>query len=127
MSTTEAKFVAAASTSSQAIWLRRLLDFLQNNQQQGLTLIYCDNMSTIKLSKNPVLYRRSKHIDVRFHFFRDLYMEGVNDLVFCKGEDQIADILTKPLKPAIFVKLRNLVRLYSSKDVIREGVAAVNS
>jgi len=105
LSTTEAKFIAAASTSSQAIWLRRLFDFLQNNQQQGPTLIYCDNMSTIKLSKNPVLHGKSKHIDVRFHFLRDLYKEGVIDLVFCKSEDQIADILTKPLKPVIFVKL----------------------
>nr|XP_034931745.1 uncharacterized protein LOC118062152 [Populus alba] len=120
LSTTEAEFVAAASTSSQAIWLRRLLEFLHNNQQQGPTLIYYDNMSTIKLSKNPVLHRRSKHIDVRFHFLRDLCKEGVIDLVFCKSEDQIADILTKPLKPAIFVKLRNLLGLCSSKVVIRE-------
>jgi hypothetical protein len=127
LSTTEAEFVAAASTSSQAIWLRRLLEFLHNNQQQGPTLIYCDNMSTIKLSKNPVLHGRSKHIDVKFHFLRDLCKEGVIDLVFCKSEDQIADILTKPLKPAIFVKLRNLLGLCSSKAVIRDRVAAVNS
>jgi hypothetical protein len=127
LSTTEAEFVAAASTSSQAIWLRRLLEFLHNNQQQGPTLIYCDNMSTIKLSKNPVLHGRSKHIDVRFHFLRDLCKEGVIDLVFCKSEDQIADILTKPLKPVIFVKLRNLLGLCSSKAVIRDRVAAVNS
>jgi len=84
-------------------------------------------MSTIKLSKNPVLHGRSKHIGVRFHFLRDLCKEGVIDPVFCKSEDQTADILTKPLKPAIFVKLRNLLGLCSSNDVIREGVAAANS
>ncbi|RVW40297.1 Retrovirus-related Pol polyprotein from transposon RE1 [Vitis vinifera] len=55
LSTMEAKFVAAASSSCQAIWLRRLLEVLYN-QQQGPTVIYCDNLSAIKLSKNLVLH-----------------------------------------------------------------------
>jgi hypothetical protein len=84
-------------------------------------------MSSIKLSKNPALHGRSKHIDVRFHFLRDLYKKGVIDLVFCKSEDYIADILTKPFKSRIFVKFRNLLRLCSSKDAIKKGVTAVNS
>ena len=108
LSTTEAEFIAAASSSCQAIWLRRLLEVL-HNQQQGPTVIYCDNLSVIKLSKNLVLHGRSKHIDVRYHFLRDLCKDGVIDLVFCKSEDQIADILTKPLKPAVFMKLRSML------------------
>lgn len=105
LSTTEAEFVAAASCSCQAIWLRRLLEVL-HNQQQGPTLIYCDSSSAIKLSKNSVLHGRSKHIDVRYHFLRDLSKGGVIELVYCRSEDQVADILTKPLKSAVFVKLR---------------------
>ena len=66
LSTTEAEFVAAASSSCQAVWLQRLLGVL-HNQQQGPILIYCDNVSTIKLSRNLVLHGKSKHIDVRFH------------------------------------------------------------
>ncbi|KAL6332546.1 hypothetical protein AAG906_008966 [Vitis piasezkii] len=117
LSTTEAEFVAAASSSCQAIWLRRLLEVLYN-QQQGPTVIYCDNLSAIKLSKNLVLHGRSKHIDVRYHFLRDLCKDGVIDLVFCKSEDQIADILTKPLKPAVFMKLRSMLGVCSSKEVV---------
>ncbi|RVW64469.1 Retrovirus-related Pol polyprotein from transposon RE2 [Vitis vinifera] len=117
LSTTEAEFVAAASSSCQAIWLRRLLEVLYN-QQQGPTVIYCDNLSTIKLSKNLVLHGRSKHIDVRYHFLHDLCKDGVIDLVFCKSEDQIADILTKPLKPAVFMKLRSMLGVCSSKEVV---------
>lgn len=86
LSTTKAKFVAAALSSCQAIWLRRLLEVL-HNQQQNPTLIYCDNISAIKLSKDPVLHGRSKHIDVRYHFLCDLCKEGVIDLVFCKSEN----------------------------------------
>ena len=117
LSTTEAEFVAATSSSCQAIWLRRLLEVL-HNQQQGPTVIYCDNLSAIKLSKNLVLHGRSKHIDVRYHFLRDLCKDGVIDLVFCKSEDQIADILTKPLKPAVFMKLRSMLGVCSSKEVV---------
>lgn len=115
LSTTEAEFVAAASSSCQAIWLRRILEVL-HNQQQGPILIYCDNISVIKLSKNPVLHGRSKHIDVRYHFLRDLCKDGVIDLVFCKSENQIADILSKPLKPAVFMKLQSLLGVCSRKD-----------
>ena len=117
MSTTEVEFVAASSSSCQAIWLRRLLEII-NNQQQNPTLIYCDNMSAIKLSKNPILHGRSKHIDVMYHFLRDLCKDGVIDLVFCKSEEQVADILTKPLKPVAFMKLRSMLGLCSSNDVV---------
>ncbi|TXG67231.1 hypothetical protein EZV62_008506 [Acer yangbiense] len=103
LSTTKAEFVAATSCSCQAIWLRRLLEAL-HYRQQGPTLIYCDNVSAIKLSRNPVLHGRSKHIDVRYHFLRDLCKDGTIDLIFCRSEDQVADILTKPLKLPVFVK-----------------------
>lgn len=51
--------------------------------QEGSIIIRCDNCSTIKLSKNPVMQMRSKHIDVRFHFLRDLTRDGVIELVHC--------------------------------------------
>ncbi|TXG46384.1 hypothetical protein EZV62_028112 [Acer yangbiense] len=116
LSTTEAEFVAATSCSCQAIWLRRLLEAL-HYRQQGPILIYCDNVSAIKLSRNPVLHGRSKHIDVRYHFLRDLCKDGTIDLIFCRSEDQAADILTKPLKLPVFVKLRQMLGVCSLKDV----------
>ncbi|BBG97858.1 transposable element gene, partial [Prunus dulcis] len=112
LSTTEAEFIAAASCACQAVWLRRILEELHCIQKKP-TLIYCDNSSTIKLSKNPVLHGRSKHMDVRFHFLRDLTKAGVVDLVHCQSQDQIADILTKPLKLEAFEKLRGLLGVWS--------------
>lgn len=71
LSTIEAEFIAAASCACQGVWLRRILEKL--GHVQGIsTTIYCDNSSAIKLSKNPALHGRSKHIDVRFHFLRNL-------------------------------------------------------
>nr|GEU58486.1 hypothetical protein [Tanacetum cinerariifolium] len=71
LSTTEAEFVAVTGCSSQSIWLMRVLEKLGCASKEGVT-IYCDNNSTIKLSKNPVMHGWSKHIDVCFHFLREL-------------------------------------------------------
>ena len=117
LSTTEAEFVAATSCACQAIWLRKILEKLQF-KQTGATTVYCDNSSAIKLSKNPVLHGRSKHIDVRYYFLRDLVEDGTIDLVHCRSEDQVADILTKSLKPAPFLKLRELLGVCRLEDSI---------
>jgi hypothetical protein len=106
LSTTEAEFIAAASCACQGVWLRRILGNI-GLEQVTSTVIYCDNNSAIKLSKNPVLHGRSKHIDVRFHFLRDLTRDGVVELVYCNTQEQIADIMTKPLKLEAFLKLRD--------------------
>ncbi|CAJ2635972.1 unnamed protein product [Trifolium pratense] len=106
LSTTEAEFVAAASSACQAVWLRRILDQL-GQAQVGETVILCDNSSSIKLSKNPVLHGKCKHIDVRYHFLRDLTKEKIVELEHCSTQDQVADIMTKALKLESFCKLRD--------------------
>lgn len=108
LSTTEAEFIAAASCACQAVWLRRILENL-NHASTGATVMYCDNSSTIKLSRNPVMHGRSKHIDVRFHFLRNLTQDGVVTLLHCRSQDQLADIMTKPLTRVVFEKLRMLM------------------
>lgn len=86
LSTTEAEFIAAASCACQAVWLKRVLENL--DLVQGRTIIVrCDNSSAIKLSKNPVMHGRSKHIDVRFHFLRELTKEGTVKLVHCVSQE----------------------------------------
>ena len=116
LSTTEAEFISAASCACQGIWLRRILEEVKYTQQ-GPIMLFCDNSSTIKLSKNPVLHGRSKHIDVRFHFLRDLTKEGKVELVHCRSVEQIADILTKPLKAESFMKLRALLGMCSIDEI----------
>jgi hypothetical protein len=55
------------------------------------------------------MHGRCKHIDVRFHFLRNLVKDGIVELRHCKSEDQIADLMTKPLKLEAFCKLRRLL------------------
>ncbi|KAL8090230.1 hypothetical protein AgCh_039633 [Apium graveolens] len=72
----------------------------------GKVPIYCDNTSTINISKNPVNHSRTKHIDVRHHFLRDNAVKGKIELVFVPTEYQLADIFTKPLGEARFSTIR---------------------
>ena len=85
--------------------MRRVLEKLGHFQDKCITML-CDNSSTIKLSKNPIMHGRSKHIDVRFHFLHDLTIDGVIELKHCVTQEQVADIMTKPLKLDAFIKLR---------------------
>lgn len=59
--------------------------------------IYCDNMSAINISKNLVLHSRTKHIDIRYHFIRELVESGTVQIDHITTENQIADIFTKVL------------------------------
>lgn len=116
LSTTEAEFIAAASCACQAVWLKRVLQMLGSNQGKT-TIIHCDSSSAIKLSKNPVMHGRSKHNDVRFHFLRELTRDGIVELEHCATHEQLADIMTKPLKLDAFQKLRNMLGICSESSI----------
>ena len=115
LSTTEAEYVAASVCACQAIWFKRILGELGYNVD-GSTVIYCDNTSTIKLSKNPVFHGRCKHIGVRFHFLHDMVKDEEIQLEHCGSEEQVADIFTKPLKLETFERLRNRLGICSVTD-----------
>ena len=69
---------------------------------QGVTSLYCNNTSAIKISKNPVQHSLTKHIDIRHHFIRELIEEETIVLQYIPAENQLADILTKPLDASKF-------------------------
>ncbi|GJW57541.1 copia protein [Tanacetum coccineum] len=108
--TTEAKYVSARKVCQQALWMKQaLIDY-------GVRLddipIMCDNKGAIDLSKNPVQHSRTKHIEIRHHFLRDNVQKGNISIEKVSSKDNIADILTKPLKREPF----NYLRLGSMND-----------
>ena len=58
---------------------------------------YCDNQSCVELSENPMFHDKSKHIEPKYHFIRDKIQKGTVKLQFIPKDQQIVDILTKPL------------------------------
>ena len=115
LSSAEAEYVAATSVACQAVWMRRVLKDLSHNHQ-GPTTIFCDNNSAIALSKNHVFHKRAKHIDIRFHFIRELVNNKEICLEFCRSEDQHAHIFTKPLAKETFQYLRSYLGMTSSAE-----------
>jgi hypothetical protein len=115
LSSAEAEYVATTSTACQAVWLRRLMGDLSPKKLEP-TPIYCDNSSAITLSKNQVFNKKNKHIDIRYHFIRELVNEDVITVKFCKSADQQADIFTKPLGTETFVSLRSKLSVVRLND-----------
>ena len=68
-----------------------------NNCVEGVTNIYCDNQSAIKLSVNSVYHSRSKHIDIKYHISREAQENGIITVKYLATHLMPADILTKPL------------------------------
>jgi len=96
LSTAEAEYVAATHAAKEAIWLRRLIHELFPSLARPTTL-YCDNQSALKLIEDDNYRARTKHIDTRYHFVRQVAQTGALNVVYCPTDDMTADILTKPL------------------------------
>ena len=105
MSTAEAEYVSASEATTQAIWLRFVLDDFGEMQAEATTLL-CDNMSAISMAKNLVFHQRTRHINRKYHFIREALQEGVINVKFCRSEEQLADIFTKALPKDRFKKLK---------------------
>ena len=102
----EVEYIAANDACKAAVWLRKLLSNLFGGKLES-TIIHCDNQSCIKLSKNPVFHDRQKHIELKYHFIRDLVQRGTLKLQYICIDEQIVDILTKPLTVTKFVYFRD--------------------
>eukprot|EP00253_Pinus_taeda_P030125 PITA_30125 len=105
LSTVEVEYVAATTVACQVVWMRRMLRSLCQEQAQA-TVIFCDNSSAIALYKNSMFHKRMKHIDTKFHYIRELVNNGEIVLQQCRTQEQVADILTKPLGQKNFEFLR---------------------
>jgi hypothetical protein len=77
------------------------------SEQRTAFVLKMDSQSAIALGKNPVFHDRSKHIDVRFHFIRECVGNGKLEIEHVRTEEQIADILTKPLGRVQFLEMRS--------------------
>ena len=76
---TKAKYRGATVATYEAIWLRLLLQDLWI-EVSSLIPIYCDNINSMQLAKNPVFHARTKHIEVHCHFVRERVLSGEVEL-----------------------------------------------
>ena len=105
LSSCESEYIAAATGTCQGVWLSRLLADLTSTEVKKFRL-YIDSKSAQELCKNPVYHERSKHIDTRYHYIRECVADGILDVWHVGTDDQLADILTKPLGRNRLIEMR---------------------
>ena len=88
-----------------------------NERKEDGSTIFCNNISSITLSKNPIFHGRSKHNEIGYRFIRELVENGDIKMEFCKSEQQLTDIFTKPLGIGAFVHLRRSLRVVDLDQV----------
>lgn len=96
LSSCEAEYIALAAAVQEGLYLKQWFAITEGIVEQGPVLIFEDNQGTIALSCNPVSRQRSKHIDIRYHFIREVLNKGIITLQYCPTGDMVADVLTKP-------------------------------
>jgi hypothetical protein len=119
LSTAEAEYIVACSASYEAIWLRKLLTGLFDLDMEATTIL-CDNQSCIKMTENPIFHDRSKHIEIRYHYIRDMVQRGALKLQHVSTNEQVVDVLTKPLSHVQFEHFRDTHGIVR-KDLPRKG------
>ena len=93
LSTCEAEYMALTAATQEALFLNMIVkDF--SLLTSSLVCIHGDNQGAIALVKNPVSHNRSKHIDIKYHFIREKYSNGLIDLKYVPTNDNIADLMT---------------------------------
>ncbi|EOY13163.1 Uncharacterized protein TCM_031688 [Theobroma cacao] len=102
-SSAEAEYISTAAVANQVIWIKKILGDLGFEQKTGTPLMI-DNKSAIFIVKNPVHYRRTKHIKVKFHFIRDAVKDNEITVIYYGTNDQVADIFTKFIKSSKIMK-----------------------
>ena len=96
LSSTEAEYVAVTDAMKEGNYLRQLLADMTGSKKQAIRL-HADNQGAIALSKNAVHHKRTKHIDIRYHFIRYEVDNNIVHLVYVPSDNNIADMFTKPL------------------------------
>ncbi|GJR16214.1 ribonuclease H-like domain-containing protein [Tanacetum coccineum] len=105
-SSAEAEYRGVANAVAETCWIRNLLREL-HTPLSSATIVYCDNVSVVYLSSNPVQHQRTKHIEIDIHFVRDLVATGQVRVLHVPSRFQYADIFTKGLPSALFDEFRD--------------------
>ena len=103
LSTIEAEFVACSAAVQEAVWLRRFYEDLNvvTDATQPVTL-YCDNQAAIAYTKDPRYHSKSKHIETKYNFVRDIVAQKEIKIQYISTQQMVADPLTKPVTRDVY-------------------------
>ena len=114
LSMMEAEFVALSVTVQEGVWLKRFVDHLRVTPSSNILTIFTDSQASISYSKDPKFHSKAKHIDIKYHYVKDMVAQGGVNLKYIPTHEMIADPLTKVVNRETFdrhVKSLGLRRL----------------
>jgi len=109
LSTIEVEYIALTEAIKEALWLRGIARELK--RQDHVITVHCDNQSVIHLSKNQIYHERTKHVDVKLHFMREIIVEGAVFVKKVSTEYNPSDMITKVLPSSKFFYCLDLINL----------------
>ncbi|XP_019096490.1 PREDICTED: uncharacterized protein LOC109130868 [Camelina sativa] len=105
-SSAEAEYRGVANVVAETTWLHNLLLELHCPLMKAI-IVYCDNISAVYLSTNPVQHQRTKHVEIDIHFVRERVALGTVRVLHVPSSHQYADIFTKGLPTPLFNEFRS--------------------
>jgi hypothetical protein len=102
-SSCEAEYMAVSNVTSELQWFRMWLHEVFGFHT--VSLMYCDNQGAIALAKNDSYHTKTKHIDIHYHYIREVIANKQLEIKYIQTKLQLADILTKSLKTPRFTEL----------------------
>ena len=121
LSSTEAKYMASTEATQESVWLKAFMCELDEMKNDEAVKIYEDNQGSIVLAKNPEFRKRTKHIDIRYHFVHEKVPDGQVLLQYCATKNMKADLMTKPIPAAQFEYLRGMLGINTTRSAESSG------
>jgi hypothetical protein len=112
-SSAKAEYLGVANAVAEACWLRQLLSELHRPLHRA-TVVYCDNISAVYLSTNPVQHQRTKHVEIDLYFVRERVAFGDVRVLHVPTSSQYADIFIKGLPSTVFTEFRSSLNVRSA-------------
>ncbi|KAM1903013.1 hypothetical protein ACFX13_040578 [Malus domestica] len=125
-SSTEAEYRSLAHTAAELTWICKVLHDIRFPLRQ-VPLLWCDNVSAISLASNPVFHARTKHVEIDYHYIRELVLAHLVKVQHVGTHHQIADIHTKALPKSRFQLLQSKLSLGSPPFSLREDKGTPHS
>ena len=109
LSSTEAEYMATTEAGKEALWILRFLTSLGFRLPNQPIDLRADNKRAISLTENPKFYRKTKHIEVRWHWIQEKVERKEIAFSYISTKEMLADGLTKALSPKIFKDFRRMI------------------
>jgi hypothetical protein len=111
LSSMECEYIGGTNAAQEVVFLRKLYTSLTGKRINIPTPIFTDSEAALNHTKNNVNHSRTKHIDTRYHYIREIHTAGLIDLQHIPASEQAADILTKPLGPTKHAEAVKMLQL----------------